>query len=364
MLITVTGRMVRSHGVGEVALPESGRITLTPLSHGVWDGALRGRDSVVMRVTDGVAVPVDLTPGPWRVRVEPEHGPAWDSWQVELEPGMAEPVDLADLAPVVVIDGEKWAQGAPGAPGASVTGGRDNGDGTVSFELSDGTYTDPVAVPPGPAGRGISSISDPDADSRVTITFTDGSETTVQAVRGAKGDRGTDSTVPGPPPTVSWSGDRLVVGGVQGPPLTGPQGAGGVPETAFSAGIENKSIDLPLATFVTVPFGAAGVKSNVGGGIWWPNESEWTVPATGVYTIVATVRIADSSTARSVGIGVHTSNVDFSDFIWGNQGGIQRDTRMYSRIARLNAGDRMRLYIRSESGYNLKAASLSIARIS
>ncbi|WP_341856451.1 hypothetical protein [Brachybacterium sp. GPGPB12] len=206
MLITVTGRMVRSHGVGEVALPESGRITLTPLSHGVWDGALRGRDSVVMRVTDGVAVPVDLTPGPWRVRVEPEHGPAWDSWQVELVPGMAEPVDLADLAPVVVIDGEKWATGPAGA---SVTGGRDNGDGTVSFELSDGTYTDPVTVPPGPAGRGIASISDPDADSRVTITFTDDTTATVQAIRGAPGEKGdpgkpgADSTVPGPANTLS-----------------------------------------------------------------------------------------------------------------------------------------------------------------
>ena len=152
MLITVTGRMVRSHGVGEVALPESGRITLSPLAHGTWEGALRGRDSVVMRVTDGQADPVDLTPGPWRVRVEPEHGPVWDSWQVELVPGMAEPVDLADLAPVVVVDGEKWAAGPPGA---SVTGAVDNGDQTVSFTLSDGTELPPVTLPPGPAGHGV-----------------------------------------------------------------------------------------------------------------------------------------------------------------------------------------------------------------
>ena len=289
MLITVTGRMVRSHGVGEVALPESGRITLTPLSHGVWDGALRGRDSVVMRVTDGVAVPVDLTPGPWRVRVEPEHGPAWDSWQVELVPGMAEPVDLADLAPVVVIDGEKWSQGAPGTPGASVTGGRDNGDGTVSFELSDGSFTDPVVLPPGPAGRGIASISDPDSDSRVTITFTDDSTATVQAIRGAdghtpaitwegtsivvdgeqgpdlKGEPGADSTVPGPAPTVSWDGDRLVVEGVTGPSLTGPDGP--APEVAWSGdrlvvgGVQGPSLTGPAST-VPGPPGAVPTTSD------------------------------------------------------------------------------------------------------
>lgn len=234
MLITVTGRMVRSHGVGEVALPESGRITLTPLSHGVWDGALRGRDSVVMAVTDGQAEDVDLTPGPWRVRVEPEHGPPWDSWMVELEPGMAEPVDLATLAPVVIVDGEKWTEGPPGA---SVVGGRDNGDGTVSFELSDGTFTEPVAVPPGPAGRGIASISDPDSDSRVTITFTDDTTATVQAIRGAQGERGPE----GPQGPKGDQGDT-------GP--KGDQGEQGIPGEAELADTGWRKIDLP-ATHVT-----------------------------------------------------------------------------------------------------------------
>ena len=81
-------------------------------------------------------------------------------------------------------------RGEQGDPGASVVGGRDNGDGTVSFELSDGTFTEPVVLPPGPAGRGIVSVSDPDAESRVTITYTDGSTSTVQAIRGAQGEPG------------------------------------------------------------------------------------------------------------------------------------------------------------------------------
>ena len=111
MLITVTARLVRSHGVDERALPGSGRIEYRPASHGTWEGALRGRDAVVSKIADGEASPVELTPGPWQVTVVPDHGPAWSPWLIELEPGMPEPVDLVSLAPVVVVDGEKWAKG-------------------------------------------------------------------------------------------------------------------------------------------------------------------------------------------------------------------------------------------------------------
>lgn len=286
MLVTMTARLVRSHGKDEIPLPGSGRIEYRPESHGTYQGALRDMDAVVSKIAEGVAEPVELTPGPWRVTVVPDHGPAWRSWLIELEPGMPEPVDLVDLAPVVVVDGEKWARGPAGA---SVTGGRDNGDGTVSFELSDGTFTDPVVLPPGPAGRGIASISDPDADSRVTITFTDGSTATVQAIRGAdghtpvitwegtsivvdgeqgpdlKGEPGADSTVPGPAPTVSWDGDRLVVEGVAGPSLTGPEGP--APTVAWSGdrlivgGVQGPSLTGPAST-VPGPPGAVPTASD------------------------------------------------------------------------------------------------------
>ena len=117
MLLTVTARLVRSHGVDEQALPGSGRIDYRPASHGTWGGALRGMDAVAAKIADGEASPVELTPGTWRVTVVPDHGPAWRPWLIELEPGMPEPVDLASLAPVVVVDGEKWARGPQGVPG-------------------------------------------------------------------------------------------------------------------------------------------------------------------------------------------------------------------------------------------------------
>lgn len=93
--------------------------------------------------------------------------------------------------------------GIPGDPGASVVGARDNGDGAVSFLLSDGTETDPVTVPPGPAGRGIASVEDADGDGTATITFTDGTTASLPLPPGQPGQPGQDSTVPGPANTLS-----------------------------------------------------------------------------------------------------------------------------------------------------------------
>lgn len=182
MLITIGARLVRPHGTGEVALPGEGRIEYRPASHGVWEGALRGQETVTARITDGDAERVELTPGPWRVRVIPDVGTAWDTWLIELTEDMPEPVDLASLAPVLVIDGEKWAKGNPGPAGASVTGAVDNGDQTVSFTLSDGAETEPVPIPPGPQGeRGPAGVDGADGQ--------DGAQG-VQGDPGPEGERG------------------------------------------------------------------------------------------------------------------------------------------------------------------------------
>lgn len=288
MLITVTGRMVRSHGVGEVALPESGRITLSPLAHGTWEGALRGRDSVVMRVTDGQAAPVDLTPGPWRVRVEPEHGPAWDSWQVELVPGMAEPVDLAALAPVVVVDGEKWAAGPPGA---SVTGAVDNGDQTVSFTLSDGTETDPVTIPPGPQGErgpegpeGPEGPQGPKGDQGETGPKGDKGD---RGEQGIKGDTGPASTVPGPagPPGQVLTPESMLVVGPGRPDAPTTTGMTSAALAALPVGCEYRSTD----------------GASVGAWTWRKRPTGWTVTEGDTGWRAVAIPTIDTSTSSDHG---------------------------------------------------------------
>lgn len=202
MLISVDARLVHAYGADDAAALSNGRIELRAETHGVYEGAFRGRDKVTMRVTDGVAETVEVTPGPWRVLVVPEGGPAWPTFLVELEEGMPEPVDLSTLAPALVVDGEKWTTGPAGPAGASVTGARDNGDQTVTFIMSDGTETAPVAIPPGPQG----APGEPGAD----------------GARGPKGDPGEDGA-PG------VQGERGADGaqGIQG--AQGPKGDKGDP---------------------------------------------------------------------------------------------------------------------------------------
>lgn len=343
MLITIGARLVRPHGTGEVALPGEGRIEYRPASHGVWEGALRGQETVTARITDGDAEQVELTPGPWRVRVIPDVGTAWDTWLIELTEDMPEPVDLASLAPVLVIDGEKWAKGTPGPAGASVTGAVDNGDQTVSFTLSDGTETEAVPIPPGPAGVGVASISDPDDESRVTITYTDGSTSTVQAIvgkpggdghtpeiswdgtalvidgeqgpdlKGKPGDPGKDSTVPGPAPDVAWEGTRLTVGGETSPDLRGPAGTpggkgdpGNLGSTLiYGAGRPDVPSSMSTETRASVnaaPNGAEFISTDGPQGAWkWQKQGtawEVTVGDTGWRAISLPAPYAEGSTVR------------------------------------------------------------------
>ena len=230
MLVTMTARLVRSHGRGEIPLPGSGRIEYRPESHGTYQGALRGTDTVVSKITEGVAEPVELTPGPWRVMVRPDHGTVWESWLIELTEGMDEPVDLVDLAPVIVIDGEKWAVGPAGA---SVTGAVDNGDQTVSFTLSDGTETAPVTIPPGPQGeRGPEGPEGPPGP--------EGPQG-IQGVPGVQGERGPEGP-DGPEGPQGPKGDQ----GEPGPKGDkGDKGEQGIPGTATLSDTGWRKIELP-----------------------------------------------------------------------------------------------------------------------
>lgn len=193
-----------------------------------------------------------------------------------------ETIDLAAAAPVPSSGGTAVVVDTATADRAVAAADRAERIAQDVADNVDQIVADYLATAPdlrgedGAAGRGIASISDPDADSRVTITFTDGSTATVQAIRGAdghtpaitwegtsivvdgeqgpdlKGEPGADSTVPGPAPTVSWDGDRLVVEGVTGPSLTGPDGP--APTVAWSGdrlvvgGVQGPALTGPAST--------------------------------------------------------------------------------------------------------------------
>ena len=294
MLVTMTARLVRSHGRGETPLPGSGRIEYRPESHGTYRGALRGTDTVVSKITEGVAEPVELTPGPWRVMVRPDHGTVWESWLIELTEGMDEPVDLVDLAPVIVIDGEKWAVGPAGA---SVTGAVDNGDQTVSFTLSDGTETAPVTIPPGPQGergpegprgergpegpQGVQGVpgvqgergpegpegpegpQGPKGDTGEAGPKGDRGDKGDQGEQGLKGDTGPASTVPGPagPPGQVLTPESMLVVGPGRPDAPTTTGMSSAALAALPVGCEYRSTD----------------GASVGAWVWRKRPTGWTV---------------------------------------------------------------------------------------
>ena len=223
-----------------------------------------------------------LSPSGWtyRVVVKFPDGVTLPAFSTVLATGAT--VDLATAIPVdaspgvVKIVDDTIAVRAEAAAGRAEQAAADV-EANIDQIVADYLATAPdLRGEPGPDGRGIASISDPDADSRVTIVFTDGSTATVQAIRGAdghtpaitwegtsivvdgapgpdlKGEPGADSTVPGPAPNVSWDGDRLVVEGVAGPSLTGPGGP--APTVAWSGdrlvvgGVQGPSLTGPAST--------------------------------------------------------------------------------------------------------------------
>ena len=179
------------------------------------DGGAGGRGMVFPATDD-----TDLTPTDWtyEVSIILDGQVRIPAFHVKLPTGAT--VDLSLAAPVpssggtaIVVDtstadraeaaaaraeaaaedaetGSEGPQGPQGPPGASVTGAVDNGDQTVSFTLSDGTETAPVALPPGPQGeRGAEGPEGPPGP--------EGPQG-IQGVPGVQGERGPEGPE-GPP---------------------------------------------------------------------------------------------------------------------------------------------------------------------
>lgn len=169
----------------------------------------------------------------------------------------------------------KGDPGEPGEPGASVVGGRDNGDGTISFELSDGTWTVPVPVPPGPAGADGADGQDgaPGPAGPPGPAGEDGSpgpqgEPGEPGPKGDTGDAGPQG-LPGPqgePGPKGDTGEQGLPGPKGDPGEQGPQGDSGGPANTLSIGTvtsgpaaANITGDAPDQTLnLTLPPGPQG----------------------------------------------------------------------------------------------------------
>lgn len=167
MLKTISGRLVRPDGVGEEPYPGQGQVTFTPTAHGIYESpqgtALRGRESVTVRVRDGVMDAVHLVPGVYQVHVTTHPGGTWPTYRIELEEDTPEPIELADLSPAVVVDGVSYAKGNPGR---GVQGIARDGD-LIVFTYTDGTTTS-IPAPSGGGGGTVQVTHEGDGVYQIT----------------------------------------------------------------------------------------------------------------------------------------------------------------------------------------------------
>lgn len=109
---------------------------------------------------------------------------------------------------------------------------------------------------------------------------------------------------------------------------------------------------LTHQTFATFPLDT--VIENTGGGTWDSTNYLYTVPKSGLYMCLAGMRATDSAGTTSpnfsMGIGIHTSNIDGWWVHWADSGSTMRPGRQYTRVARFNSGDHLRLYAYYDAG--------------
>lgn len=224
-------------------IPASGTVYLEPSVKSVRYGGVNGPSIMVKRMTKGVLDSEGYlcTPGPDGVSPG-ERGlvvPATDSenisptnftyrvtvsagsWQSKfsIHAPAGTTVDLAKAVPVAESGGTAYVVDESIAVRAEAAATYVE----AAVENVDQVISDYLASNPdlkgerGDTGRGIASISDPDDESLVTITYTDGTTSTVQAIKGDEGHS----------PEITWSGTALVIDGEQGPDLKGDPGEGG-----------------------------------------------------------------------------------------------------------------------------------------
>lgn len=165
-------------------------------------------------VLAGVMTPVDLIqndPEVWNWIVEPLVGVQWEPFPIDVDG----PVDLATAAQT---PGKGPVRAVKGETGPGLTGEVRYQDGEVEFGIEDGTWTDPVTMPPGPPGP----------SNQLLIGTVDTSAAGAPAEASISGESPTqylNLTLPrGEKPAITWQGSTIVVDGVPVQDLRGPKG--------------------------------------------------------------------------------------------------------------------------------------------
>jgi hypothetical protein len=116
------------------------------------------------------------------------------------------------------------------------------------------------------------------------------------------------------------------------------------------------------ANFTTIALPRVVVDSANG---WNASANTWTVPATGSYLIISSLRVVDNATpGLSYGQGVNGSNVDNPTFLWSTTNG-KRNGTTNMRVMQLNAGQTVDLFAYADSSQPiaLNGASLTIQQL-
>ena len=211
------GRVTWTIGRGSSRALEAGRGTVRFRPSAVaanFSTASALLEPVETPVLAGVMTPVDLIqndPEVWNWIVEPLVGVQWEPFSIDVDG----PVDLATAAQT---PGKGPVRAVKGETGPGLTGEVRYQDGEVEFGIEDGTWTDPVTMPPGPPGP----------SNQLLIGTVDTSAAGAPAEASISGESPTqylNLTLPrGEKPAITWQGSTIVVDGVPVQDLRGPKG--------------------------------------------------------------------------------------------------------------------------------------------
>ena len=121
----------------------------------------------------------------------------------------------------------------------------------------------------------------------------------------------------------------------------------------FAGSVQFSVNGAPVSAIGATAFNTVKINAsptvNIGGGTYSTSTGFYRVPSDGLYWCIGQMRILDSSTPRQVGIAIGTANADGDHVMWTAQPqGYMRDTKQYTRLARFNTNDDLRLYIYSD----------------